>query len=303
MSLRLRQRTFPLFQRLGFHVVPNRFNQPIPDTRTLKPSLWETPSQLVGVKMNETAQLRLLSELAGRYKAEWDCFPLEPIFPSPARGAAQGGGQYYVNNRIFESVDGEMLYAMIRRHKPRRIVEVGSGFSTLLSAQAIARNTRDDPGYRCELIAIEPYPSASLRSHTSLTRLIETEVQEVPLSLFTSLEPNDILFIDSSHVLRIGSDVQYECLEILPRLARGVLVHFHDIFFPSEYPPDTILKGYQFYNEQYIVQAFLSFNDAFEVLWGGSFMHLTHPDLLEAAFASYTTQPRWPGSLWLRRTE
>ncbi|HKV32268.1 MAG TPA: class I SAM-dependent methyltransferase [Candidatus Dormibacteraeota bacterium] len=291
MSLRLRQRTFPLFQRLGFHIVPNRFNQPIPDTRTLKPSLWERPSQLVGVKMNATAQLRLLSELAGRYKSEWDSFPLERTTPN----------RYYVNNRIFESVDGEMLYAMIRRDKPRRIVEVGSGFSTLLSAQAIARNTRDDPHYRCELIAIEPYPSASLRSDTGLTRLIDTEVQEVPLSLFTSLEPNDILFIDSSHVLRIGGDVQYECLEILPRLARGVLVHFHDIFFPSEYPPDTIFKGYQFYSEQYIVQAFLSFNDAFEILWGGSFMHLTHPDLLEAAFASYSRQVRWPGSLWLRR--
>jgi predicted O-methyltransferase YrrM len=300
MSLRLRQRTFPLFQRLGFHVVPNRFNQPIPDTRTLKPSLWETRSQLVGVDMNEAGQLRLLSELVGQYKAEWDRFPLEPTFASAARGGGQGGG-YYVNNRIFESVDGEMLYAMIRHHKPHRVVEVGSGFSTLLSAQAIARNARDDVGYRCELIAIEPHPSPWLRSDRSI-RLIDTEVQDVPLSLFTSLEENDILFIDSSHVLRIGSDVQYECLEILPRLSQGVLVHFHDIFLPSEYPPDTIFKGYQFPNEQYIVQAFLSFNDAFEVLWGGSFMHLAHPDRLEAAFASYSHEARWPGSLWIRRS-
>jgi predicted O-methyltransferase YrrM len=293
MSLRLRQRTFPLFQRLGFHVVPNRFNQPIPDTRTLKPALWETRSQLVGVDLREGEQLRLLSELSSRYRPEWDRFPLEPTTPNH---------QYYVNNRIFESVDGEMLYAMIRHHKPRRIVEVGSGFSTRLSAQAIARNVRDDAGYRCELTAIEPHPNPSLRSDGAIT-LIDTEVQDVPLSFFTSLEENDILFIDSSHILRIGSDVQYECLEILPRLARGVLVHFHDIFFPSEYPPDTILKGYQFPNEQYIVQAFLSFNHAFEVLWAGSFMHLTHPDRLEAAFASYSRDTRWPGSLWLRRTE
>ena len=294
MSLRLRQRTFPLFQRLGFHVVPNRFNQPIPDTRPLKPALWETRSQLVGVNLREGEQLRLLSELSPRYKPEWDRFPLEPTTPNH---------QYYVNNRIFESVDGEMLYAMIRHHKPRRIVEVGSGFSTRLSAQAIARNVRDDAGYRCELTAIEPNPTPSVRSDTAVTRLIDTEVQDVPLSLFTGLEENDILFIDPSHILRIGSDVQYECLEILPRLARGVLVHFHDIFFPSEYPPDTILKGYQFPNEQYIVQAFLSFNHAFEVLWAGSFMHLTHPDRLEAAFASYSRDTRWPGSLWLRRTE
>jgi predicted O-methyltransferase YrrM len=250
--------------------------------------------------MNEAGQLRLLSELVGQYKAEWDRFPLEPTFASAARGGGQSGG-YYVNNRIFESVDGEMLYAMIRHHKPHRVVEVGSGFSTLLSAQAIARNARDDVGYRCELIAIEPHPSPWLRSDRSI-RLIDTEVQDVPLSLFTSLEENDILFIDSSHVLRIGSDVQYECLEILPRLSQGVLVHFHDIFLPSEYPPDTIFKGYQFPNEQYIVQAFLSFNDAFQVLWGGSFMHLAHPDRLEAAFASYSHEARWPGSLWIRRS-
>src|SRR3979411_2156760 len=94
MSLRLRQRTFPLFQRLGFHVVPNRFNQPIPDTRTLKPSLWETPSQLVGIDMKEDAQLSLLSELAQRYKSEWDAFPREAVSPSPATGGAQGGGQH-----------------------------------------------------------------------------------------------------------------------------------------------------------------------------------------------------------------
>jgi predicted O-methyltransferase YrrM len=295
MPLRIRQATFPIFQRLGFHVTSNHFNQPIPDTRTLKESLWTRHSELVGIDLNERKQRELLGLFVQRFKAEYDRFPL-------AKGDSPSA--YYVNNKIFESVDGEMLYCMVRYLKPRRIIEVGSGFSTLLFAQAIARNKQEDVAYECELIAIEPYPNRVLKTGIpGLSRLIEDEVQNVPLALFASLGENDILFIDSSHVVRIGSDVQYECLEVLPRLAKGVVVHFHDIFFPAEYPRDIILKGYQFPNEQYIVQAFLAFNGSFELVWAGSFMHLAHPKQLEDAFASYTRAGRWPGSLWLRRVD
>lgn len=293
MSLRVRQRTFPLFQRLGFHVTTNHFNQPIPDTRTLKDSLWTKRSELVGIDLKEEGQVALLGDFAARFKDEYSGFP---------RGPVPGAPGYYVDNQVFESVDGEILYCMIRHLKPRRIVEIGSGFSTMLSAQAIASNHADDPKYACELVAIDPYPNAVLKAgFPGLSRVIEDEVQNVPLELFTNLGSNDILFIDSSHILRIGSDVQYECLEIVPRVAPGAVVHFHDIFLPSEYPKDIIFKGFQFPNEQYLVQAFLAFNEAFEVLWAGSFMHLAHPDLLESAFASYSRATRWPGSLWVRR--
>jgi predicted O-methyltransferase YrrM len=293
MSLRVRQRTFPLFQKLGFHVTTNHFNQPIPDTRTLKDSLWTRRSELVGIDLREQAQLALLDEFVASYTAEYGEFPRDPV---------PGAPRYYLDNHVFESVDGEVLYCMVRHLKPKRIVEIGSGFSTLLSAQAIARNRADDPDYACELIAIDPYPNPVLRAgFPGLSRVIEDEVQNVPLELFTSLGSNDILFIDSSHILRIGSDVQYEYLEVVPRLAPGVAVHFHDIFLPSEYPKDIIFKGFQFPNEQYLVQAFLAFNDAFEILWAGSFMHLIHPELLESAFPSYSRAARWPGSLWVRR--
>ena len=293
MPLKVRQRTFPVFQRLGFHITSNHFNQPIPDTRTLKDSLWTRRSELVGIDLKEPQQLALLDGFAARFKAEYNGFPLDPLSGAP---------RYYLNNHVFESVDGEILYCMVRHLKPRRIVEIGSGFSTMLSAQAIARNRADDPEYACELIAIDPYPNSVLKAgFPGLSRLIDDEVQNVPLELFTSLGSNDILFIDSSHILRIGSDVQYECLEVVPRVGPGAVVHFHDIFLPSEYPKDIIFKGFQFPNEQYLVQAFLAFNDAFEILWAGSFMHLTHPDRLESAFASYSRVTRWPGSLWLRR--
>src|SRR5207253_2556327 len=114
-----------------------------------------------------------------------------------------------------------------------RIVEIGSGFSTLISSIAIGKNKAEDPSYRCELTAIEPFPQKQLiESAQNLTRLIESPVQKVELSEFDGLERNDILFIDSSHVSKIGSDVNYEVLEILPRLQSGVVIHIHDVFIP-----------------------------------------------------------------------
>jgi hypothetical protein len=190
---------------------------------------------------------------------------------------------------------------MIRHFKPKKIFEIGSGNSTYLAAQAVLKN-KEENGKGCELIAFEPYPNDVLRAgFPGLSKLIPTKIQNIALSKFSELKENDILFIDSSHVLKIGGDVQYEYLEILPRLNKGVIVHIHDIFLPAEYPKEWVLKKYRFWTEQYLLQAFLASNSAFEVLWGGSYMHLKHPDKLEAAFASYKREVRWPGSFWMRR--
>jgi predicted O-methyltransferase YrrM len=288
------KRSFSLWQKLGVHVVPNHFYHPIPDTRTLKDELWQSQSEVVGVDFNDERQCELLALFCQRYAAEYETFPREKT-STPQ--------QYYVNNGAFESVDGEVLYSMIRHFKPRRIFEIGSGNSTYLSAQAALRNQQED-GRECSLTAFEPYPNEVLRAgFPGLAQLVKSKVQEVPLEKFEELEENDILFIDSSHVLKIGSDVQYEYLEILPRLRRGVIVHVHDIFLPSEYPREWVMKNYTFWNEQYLLQAFLAFNESFEVLWGGSYMHLAHPDKLEAAFNSYDRFKRWPGSFWMRRVK
>jgi hypothetical protein len=195
-----------------------------------------------------------------------------------------------------------VLYGMVRSLKPRRILEIGSGHSTLLSAQAILANTSEDPGYRCELRAIEPYPSEILRrGFPGLSRLVTAPVQDVPIADFLELGADDILFIDSSHVLSIGGDVRYEYLEVLPRLNPGVVVHVHDIFLPAEYPEEWVRRQHRFWNEQYLLQALLVGNSGFEVLWGSSFMHLRHPEALERAFRSYRREERWPASFWLRR--
>lgn len=146
-----------------------------------------------------------------------------------------------MHNDYFESVDGEILYCMIRHFKPRKIFEIGSGWSTRLSAQAIGKNEQEDENYDCELVAIEPNPDKTLKKgFPGLSELITQEVQDVPITKFNQLKENHILFIDSNHVLKIGSDVHYEYLEILPRLNRGVLIHVHDIFLPSEYPKSWI---------------------------------------------------------------
>jgi hypothetical protein len=285
-------RLFPLFERRGFHITPNHFYQPIPDTGALPDSLWERPSEMVGVDLREAEQLALLERLAGKYRAEYEALPRTPTSVPH---------EFYLRNEAFGSVDAELLYCLVRELAPRRLFEIGSGFSTRLSAQACRVNA-ERQGVTCELVAFEPYPSPVLRAgFPGLTRLEPVKAQGIPLSEFARLEANDILFIDSSHVLKVGSDVQVELLEILPRLKPGVVVHFHDIFLPAEYPKPWILEHRRFWTEQYALQAFLTFNDRFEVLWGGSFMHLKHPDRLREAFSSYRESPSWPGSFWIRR--
>jgi len=286
------KKSFPFWQKLGFHITSNHYYEPIPDTTELKDDLWQKQSELIGVDINEEYQIYSLSLYSSKSKEEYESFP---------RNKTSVPHQYYVNNGAFESVDGEILYCMIRYFKPKIFFEIGSGYSTYLSAQAVLKN-QEDNGHQCELIAFEPYPNETLKiGFPGLSKLITTKVQNVPLVEFSKLNENDILFIDSSHVLKIGNDVQYEYLEVLPRLNKGVIVHIHDIFFPAEYRKQWVLKDYKFWTEQYLLQAFLAFNNSFEVLWAGSYMHLNHSDKLEATFNSYKRNERWPGSFWIKK--
>jgi Methyltransferase domain len=285
--------TFPAWERLGLHVRPVHFYEPVPDTRLLGPEIWEKPSDMIGVDLEPDRQLDLLHDLTRRFREEYDAIPLK---------ATDRPHGYHIDNNSFESVDGEMLYCMIRHLRPRRMIEIGSGFSTLLAAQALLRN-EEDGAPPCDYTACDPYAGPRIRQGVpGLTRLIAEPVQSLPVSTFEPLAENDILFIDSSHVLRIGSDVQFEYLEVLPRLQPGVHVHIHDIFLPAEYPESWVRRKHIFWTEQYLLQAFLCYNRAFEVIWAGSFMHLNHPDELAASFRSYGPG-RHPGSFWIRRRE
>jgi hypothetical protein len=282
---------FRLWEQHGFHITPNHFYQPIPDVGRLPARLWDEPANLPGIDLNEAGQLDLLDNVCGRYRAEYDRFPAKPT------GVAH---EYHFDQQMFRSVDAEILYCILRAFKPQRVVEIGSGFSTLVAAAACRQNLAE--GHRTDLTCIEPYPNETLRrGFPGLGKLIVSNLEDVGREPFAALGANDVLFIDSSHVLRIGNDVQREYLDILPRLGRGVFVHVHDIFLPFEYPREWVTEEYRFWSEQYLLQAFLTYNSAFRVVWAGSFMHHKHPGRLRAAFRSYHPDEVLPGSFWMQR--
>jgi hypothetical protein len=282
---------FEFWQQRGLHVVPNHFYQPIPDTSVLSDQLWERRSELVGIDMRAPEQQALLGRIAGSFKREYEAFPSTPP-DVPYR--------YSTGNDFFKSVDAAVLYSLIRLHKPRRMIEVGSGNSTYAAAEAIRRN--ESEGHPCHLTAVEPYPSGVLSAgFPGLGELLARKAEDVPLERFQELGENDLLFVDSSHVLKIGGDVQYLFLEVFPRLHKGVLVHLHEIFLPREYPREWIKTAHvrQFWTEQYLLQCFLTFNEHFQVIWAGQFMHRTYPALMQEAFGAHD----WDHSMsfWIQR--
>jgi hypothetical protein len=286
---------FPLWERSGFHVTPVHFYQPIPDIKSLPETLWEQPSELVGIDMNDAVQLDLLRNHFPKFRCEYEEFPTEP---TPALT------QFYLGNRLYDGVDALVAYCMVRHFQPRLMIEVGSGFSSLVLGQAAAKNDSS------ALICIEPFPQDFLRKgFPMLKSLIEKRVQELDLEFFAQLESGDILFIDSSHTVKIGGDVNYLFLEIIPRLKPGVIVHVHDIFFPFDYRRDWVTEQFRFWTEQYLLHAFLTFNSEFEVLMASRYLGDRHTQDVKAAFpnlenlrADLPSAVRWGGgSFWMRR--
>ncbi|MEH3034313.1 MAG: class I SAM-dependent methyltransferase [Aeromicrobium erythreum] len=256
---------------------------------------WDRPSELVGLDIEPTALASRLRDLAATWDEEFRAV----------------SGDYLTNTRRgfgpgYPYLDARVLYFMLREHKPARYLEVGSGLSTYYASLAAARNAAD--GSPLAITCIEPYPFDALRGLPDFT-LVEGFVQDVPTARFEELEAGDVLFIDSSHALKIDSDVAYLFLEVLPRLKPGVLVHIHDVHFPfnGPYPADTWLFGERwpvYWNEAMVVQTFLAFNSAYEVLLSTPMVRHTDESVLTGLFADYTSlkdDPNPPSSLWLRR--
>jgi hypothetical protein len=276
---------FSFWEQRGFHVTPVHFYQPIPDTQSLPATLWDRPSEHMGVDMNDGVQLDLLRNHFPKFRHEYDQFPVEPTGEP---------GRFHFNNGLFDGTDALVAYSMIRHFQPRLIIEVGSGFSSLVAAEAIAKNKNS------ALVCIEPFPLDFLRrGFPGLHSLIEKKVEDIDLEFFSQLDSGDILFIDSSHTVKIGGDVNYLFLEVLPRLRPGVVVHVHDIFLPFDYRRDWVMDELRFWTEQYLLQAFLSFNSEFEVLMANGYLAHRYMEALKAAFPNSTW---WGGgSFWMRR--
>lgn len=275
---------FDLWLKNGFFVIPNHFYQPIPDVSKLKKSIFKKKSQLLGIDFNEKSQLKLL-ETFSKFQNEYNNFPHKPTGKDY---------EFHFNNLAFDGVDALVYYSMIRYFKPKNIIEVGSGWSSKIATSAALKN-----GFT-KLSCIEPYPQEFMKKgYPGLTKLYPKDVQKLPFSFFNSLGRNDILFIDSSHTVKTGGDVNYLFLEILPRLREGVIVHIHDIFFPFDYPEDWVLKEHRYWAEQYLLQAFLIFNSKFKILYSNSFMGVNYPKEVRKVF------PKSPyikgGSIWIVR--
>lgn len=253
--------------------------------------LWPKDPEVQGIDFDREGHRRLLKEAFARYLPEFD-------YPERAADGPDGTG-FYVRNSQFSWLDCRALYALVRHWKPRRIVEVGSGYSTLLIADVNRRHF----GGAIEFSAIEPFPKEFLRAGVpGITRLIEAEVQDMPMDVFLALRAGDILFIDSSHIAKAGSDVNHLYFEILPRLAPGVRIHVHDVFLPHEYPKEWVLTEGRHWNEQYVLRALLMFSKGFRVLFGSSYAHHALPEELREALASPDGRIFDGGSLWIERT-
>ena len=273
--------------RTGLDVVPSGLYSPIPKLPPQGDPAW---GRRYPIEIDIGTQIEFVESELAPFLAE-----LPAALESAERhGLTTWNGQY-------QAGDAELLYALLRWLRPARVLELGSGFSTLVSAAAVAANGEG------ELVAVDPEPRALVPD--GLARLERRDVRELPLERFTELEAGDVLFIDTSHIVKLGSEVNRLVLEVLPALAPGVWVHFHDVFLPYEYPR-YLLEQEAYFNEQYLVHAFLLGNEDWEVTLGACALFRGERERLQALvpnLAERPSDPRWaevsPAAFWLRRRE
>lgn len=277
--------------RLGLHVLPRHYYSSVVDPGELETtrSSWAKASTLPGVDWDVEAQARSAREICLPHRDEYAAN--ESYRAATRSGFGPGYGP----------VEAQALHAVVRHFRPRRIVEVGSGVSTMCLRDAAARNERDGaPPAR--ITCIEPYPSDPLRAQGGIEvpqggiELIPQRVQDVPLARFEALGAGDLLFIDSSHQAKTGSDVVHLFLEVLPRLRAGVVVHVHDIFLPYDYAPFT-LETLWHWNETAFLHAYLIHNQRVRVLFCMSLLHHERRGVLEELFPGYDPEPTAQGLL------
>jgi len=270
------------------------FYSPAPDPKELareprRSQIWPAqPRPTIGIDWRVDEQVRLCREVFSRQR-HLDFVAAAPDDPT----------EYFTDNDQYPPLDAWLLEAMLQHVRPRRMIEVGSGFSTLVSAR-VNRELLDGS---MRLTCIEPYPRQFLRDGVpGVSDLRVEKVQDTPLEVFDELGDGDVLFIDTSHTVKTGGDVAWLFNEVLPRLAAGVHVHVHDIFLPGDYPQSWVLEGWG-WNEIYLVQAFLAFNSAFEVTLGAYHLWQRHTDILIEAFPGFAefAPTRGGGSIWIRR--
>ncbi|CAN2050562.1 Class I SAM-dependent methyltransferase [Candidatus Magnetomoraceae bacterium gMMP-13] len=264
--------------RLGVHILPVHYYSPVPDIVELEKtqSIWAKKSQLPGILVDLDEQVNNLKIICMPYQSEYEGNKAYRFAVDEAFGPGYG------------YIEAQALHAIIRYYKPKRIIEVGSGVSTWCILNALKFN-KEEGNNDCLITCIEPYPSRKLKSLTEIN-LIEKAVQTVGYEdNFSDLGQNDFLFIDSSHTVKPGSDVNYLILEILPRLNAGVIVHFHDIYLPYDYERE-VLQTFFHWMETSLLRAFLIHNDRTRIIFSQSHLHYDRRDAMSEVFPEYNPQ-------------
>lgn len=286
---RLKIKNFPYSKKIFFAVgvfpIQDHYYEPLFHPRHLRKPL-HSKRRLSGIDWNVQEQLALLS--AFKFQEEFKEMPDNFVSET----------QFYFNNGFFQGGDAEYWYSLIRLKKPKTIIEIGSGHSTLMARLAIERNMRANPSYACNHISIEPYEAPHLDKLG--LQVYRKRVEDMDIDFFQKLEANDILFIDSSHIIRPQGDVLFEHLEIIPTLKSGVIVHIHDIFSPRDYPDEWILEDVRFWNEQYLLESFLSFNRDFKIIGALNFLKHNYFDALKEKCPKLMPDSE-PGSFYIEK--
>jgi hypothetical protein len=270
--------------RAGLDVVRRTYYSPIPRTEGLDPDYWTTPRPLPGIDLGLERQQQLVEQQLRSYLDEF------------AERLAQGQISFDPRNRMYGVGDADTLYAMVRSTRPRCILELGVGHSTLVLLKALEANRLG--GFATELISNDPFPPAFLDGHGVRRRA----ATDIPIAEFLQLGSGDVLFVDTTHTVKVNGDVNYVVLEVLPQLRPGVIVHFHDIFLPFEYPRDWVEDKGRYWAEQYLLQAFLCQNPKWEVVL--ACQALTRDQGLPAVTSLPELFPSAsPGAFWIRRGE
>ena len=241
-----------------------------------------------GITLDMDKQIDFLNNFD--YEDELSCFP----------NTSDVELQYFYKS-IFGPGDSEMFYGMIRYLKPRKIIEIGAGYSTLIAQEAIKKNKEEDPRYVCHHVCIEPYRNLWLEKLD--IEVVRKKVEDTNISLFKTLTDKDILFVDSSHAVRPQGDVLYEIFDIYGSLNPGVYIHVHDIFSPRDYSYDWIINQRKLWHEQYLLEAFLSFNPKFEIILALNWLWCNYPESLAKACPILINREFMsnPSSFWFKR--
>jgi hypothetical protein len=267
---------------------PGHFYSPYPSIEEIRADaerIWRAPAELPRIDLRVAEQLALLDQLSR--------FHREMPFPD----TRQPDFRYFFENGFFSYADGTVLYSMLRHLEPRRVIEVGSGFSSALIMDTNERFFGD----AIECTFIDPYPDQLLelarREDLDRSTLLRERLQVIEPAFFERLGDGDILFVDSTHVAKAGSDVNHLFFEVLPRLATGVHVHLHDIFYPFEYPRAWVEDLRRAWSEIYLLRAFLEFNESFAIRLFNHYLAEFHRDRVEQTLPAMLRHTG--GSIWL----